>query len=79
MASNDPDPSDFAPRLKLKDENAQPPTPDTEENVGQETEGIFRSFMYQTYQQEMTTDNIEQIEQTPSVPELTHFTLHPMR
>ncbi|XP_064628324.1 bcl-2 homologous antagonist/killer-like isoform X2 [Lineus longissimus] len=75
---DDDDTNGIYPQLRLKDDNAPPIIPDSEENVGQETEGIFRSYMYQQYQQEMNPDNIEQIEQTPSLPELTSFALNPM-
>ena len=50
---------------------SRPLSPDTEDNVTAQTEGIFRSFMYQRYQQDMA--DLEHIEQTPPLPELTTF------
>ena len=78
MDPNDPnDPFDppKTPRMVLKDKDqAEELTPDTEENVAGQTDGIFRNFVYQMYN--MDRDE-QEADDTPSVPELTAFADEP--
>ena len=72
---NDPFDPPKTPRMVLKDKDSVELSPDTEENVGEQTDGIFRNFVYQMY-------NINREEQdaddTPNLPELTAFTDEPL-
>ncbi len=61
--------------MVLKDKDSvEELTPDTEENVAEQTDGIFRNFVYQMY----TTERSDQeADDTPSLPEITAFTDEP--
>ncbi|KAK2188737.1 hypothetical protein NP493_123g00010 [Ridgeia piscesae] len=81
MASLDPnDPNDpfdppRTPHMILKDEHSEDLTPDTEQNVCEQTDGVFRNFVYQMF----TNNRSEQeADDTPSLPELTAFTDEPL-
>ena len=49
--------------------------PDTEENVGHQTESIFRNFVFYRYTKEVEK---EKEYDTPCMPELTAFTDNPL-
>lgn len=83
MASLDPnnggdDPGDGdpprTPRLVPIDD-AKPLTPDTEENVAEQTDGVFRNFVYRMYNNERCE---QEADDTPNAPELTTFTDEPL-
>ncbi len=63
------------PRLKLKDEDTEPLCPDTEEHVMEQTDGIFRNFVYQMYTNCQERDSGS--DDTPDMPELTAFPEEP--
>ena len=64
------------PRFVLKDEESEELSPDTEENVAEQTDGIFRNFVYHMHNQ--ARDSQESGDDTPSLPELTAFTDPPL-
>ena len=69
---NEPFDTPRTPRMVLKDKDLEEDlSPDTEENVHDQTDGIFRNFVFQMY-------NIDRDEQdaddAPTIPEITAFT-----
>ena len=63
------------PRLKLKDEAEGPLSPDTEEHVAEQTDGVFRNFVYQMYTRAQSQQDADD---TPNMPELTAFPDEPL-
>lgn len=88
MASADPndpnDPNDpyippRTPHLKKIDDEDEPLTPDTEEHVAEQTDAVFRNFVYQMHtheQEEQAQEGTDLV--TPSMPELTAFPGEPL-
>lgn len=72
---NDPGDPPRTPRLKLKDEAEGPLSPDTEEHVAEQTDGVFRNFVYQMY---VTHQSNQDADDTPNMPELTAFPDEPL-
>ena len=64
------------PHLVLKDEDSEPLTSDTEENVARQTDSIFRNFVYQMYTH--TQETTQDPDNTPDMPELTAFPDEPL-
>jgi len=79
MAASGDDPPDDqfepprTPHLVLKDEASAGDqlTPDTEDNVTSQTDGVFRHFVYQLHALDRTDQH--DADDTPTVPELTSF------
>ena len=72
---NDPFDPPKTPQLVLKDNDGEELTPDTEENVAQQTDGVFRNFVYHMY----SNDRSEQdADDTPNLPEITAFRDDPL-
>jgi len=72
---NDPFDPPKTPQLVLKDKDGEELSPDTEENVADQTDGIFRNFVYHMY----SIDRSEQdADDTPNLPEITAFTDDPL-
>jgi len=63
------------PRLVLKND-ADELTPDTEENVASQTDGVFRHFVYQLHAIDRTDP--QEADDTPTVPELSSFGESPL-
>jgi len=63
------------PHLVLKDDAAAGDqlTPDTEENVTSQTDGVFRQFVYQLHSMDRAD-----ADDTPTVPELSSFGESPL-
>lgn len=53
-------------------ENIQP---DTEQNVCDEAEDVFKNFLYQSWRQDQSRQDFDN---TPNVPQLTNFTADPL-
>ncbi|KAJ8031385.1 Bcl-2-likeous antagonist/killer [Holothuria leucospilota] len=53
-------------------------SPDLEENVIEQTDGIVRNFFYQRFQMDMQSTESELCVSTPSVPEFNHFQSNPL-
>ena len=74
---NNPDDNDYyddppkTPALKLKDEEATPLTPDTEDHVAEQTDGVFRNFVYLMHTNSQDEQTV--VEETPCSVELTAF------
>jgi len=49
-------------------------SPDTEENVASQTDGVFRHFVYQLH----AIDHTDAADDTPTVPELSSFEENPL-
>lgn len=65
------------PHLVLKDAAAGDElTPDTEENVASQTDGVFRHFVYQLHAIDRTEQ--QDADDTPTVPELSSFGESPL-
>ena len=66
------------PRLVLKGDAAASDelTPDTEENVTSQTDGVFRHFVYQLHAIDRT--DLQDADDTPTVPELSSFGESPL-
>jgi len=66
------------PHLVLKDGTAagEQLTPDTEENVRAQTDGVFRHFVYQLHSIDRTEQ--QDADDTPTVPELSSFGESPL-
>lgn len=60
----------------LKNEDSEPLTPDTEENVAQQTDSIFRNFVYQMYT--CSQETAQDLDNMPDMPELTAFPHEPL-
>lgn len=82
MASLDPsDPNDpfeppRTPRMVLKDDAREDElSPDTEDNVVEQTDGIFRNFVYHLYTIDRTRPEADD---SPSLPELVAFADQPL-
>ncbi|XP_013421857.1 bcl-2 homologous antagonist/killer-like [Lingula anatina] len=60
-----------SPKFVPRTDNEEPLTPDTEDHVQEQTEGIFKNFIYQRLQDDQMK-NPGDLE-TPFVPELTNF------
>ena len=75
---NPDDPGDppRTPRLKLKEEDLTPLSPDTEENVAEQTDGVFRNFVFNMYTNERSEQDGP--DDTPDMPELTAFPDEPL-
>ena len=71
---NDPFEPPKTPRMVLKDKDGEELSPDTEENVADQTDGIFRNFVYQMYNLDRSDQDADD---TPNIPELTAFTDEP--
>lgn len=54
-------------------------SPDLEENVNEQTEGIVQSFFYQRFQMDMQSSESELCVSTPSVPEFSQYQMNPLR
>lgn len=63
------------PHLVLKDDSDQL-SPDTEENVASQTDGVFRHFVYQLHS--IDRNDRHDADDTPTVPELTSFGESPL-
>ncbi|KAL5009909.1 hypothetical protein ScPMuIL_012214 [Solemya velum] len=48
---------------------------DSEDNVSDQTEDVFRNFLYQSYRQEQSQQDFDE---TPAIPELVTFTADPL-
>ena len=82
MAALDPnDPNDpfdppRTPRMVLKpSDTGEAMDPDTEENVSEQTDGIFRNFVCAMFNQDRNT---QEEDDTPNLPELTAFADEPL-
>lgn len=85
MASSDPsdcsdDPNDHfdppkTPHMVLKEDAPNQLSPDTEENVVQQTDSIFRNFVYHM---NALDRNGQEADDTPALPELTAFADSPL-
>lgn len=53
-------------------------SPDLEENVNEQTEGIVQSFFYQRFQMDMQSTESELCVSTPSIPEFSHYQMNPL-
>ncbi len=75
---NPDDPGDppRTPRLKLREDDLTPLSPDTEDNVAEQTDAVFRNFVFNMY----TNERAEQDgpDDTPDMPELTAFPDEPL-
>jgi len=77
--SSDDDPPFEPPRtphlvLKTDAEAGDQLTPDTEENVTSQTDGVFRHFVYQLHSIDRTAAaDTRDADDTPAVPELSAF------
>ena len=64
------------PRFVLKDSgDSEELSPDTVENVADETDSVFRTFVHQMLNNERDNQNPDD---TPSLPELTAFPSNPL-
>ena len=63
------------PQMVLKSDATDVLSPDTEENVREQTEGIFRNFVYQMHNLDHANDDADN---SPSLPELTAFVDQPL-
>lgn len=80
MASSDPsdrddDPNDpfdppKTPHMVLKEDAPNELSPDTEENVAQQTDSVFRNFVYHMNALDRSGQDADD---TPALPELTAF------
>ena len=78
---NDPDdPFDppKTPRMLLKEDAREELSPDTEDNVAEQTDGIFRNFVYHMHTMERRDGDDNSPEETTDHPELTAFPDQPM-
>ena len=73
---NDPYDPPKTPRMVLKDsDSGEELTPDTEQNVAEETDSVFRNFVVNMLNNERDQHAADD---TPSLPELTAFTDNPL-
>ncbi len=64
------------PRLRLREDDLTPLSPDTEENVAEQTDGVFRNFVFNMYTNERSEQDGP--DDTPDMPELTAFPDEPL-
>ena len=73
---NDPFDPPKTPRMVLKDsDSGEELTPDTEQNVGEETDAVFRNFVYHMINNQRSE---QEADDTPNFPELTAFPDQPL-
>lgn len=58
------------PRMVLKEEPGAELSPDTEDNVAEQTDSVFRHFVYQLYAIDRSDQDADD---TPNLPELNAF------
>lgn len=78
LGPNDPDdPFDppKTPRMVLKEDAEEELSPDTEDNVSEQTDSIFRNFVYHMHIIDHSGDDADD---APNLPELTAFADQPM-
>lgn len=68
---NDPFDPPKTPRMVLKADAPDELSPDTEQNVADQTDSVFRNFVYQMNAFDRSSQ--EAADDTPSLPELTAF------
>lgn len=78
LGPNDPDdPFDppKTPRMVLKEDAPEELTPDTEENVSEQTDAVFRNFIYHMH---IIDHDRSEADDMPSLSELTAFADQPI-